>query len=363
MPGGDRESLVMIAGGGTGGHVFPGLEVARVLRERGVGVVWLGSAGGMEADYVAQAGLAFEKVGVSGLRRRGLLAWILAPWRLSFVLFETLRILWKRKPGVVLGFGGFAAGPGGLIAALLGIPLLIHEQNAVAGLTNKLLAPLSRTVLLGFSGALVRRNAKWVGNPVRAEIAALPPPETRLAGRTGVLNLLVVGGSRGAAVFNETVPSALAELDAVRRPRVRHQTGRGKLEVSRAAADRAGVEIEFLEFIDDVARMYAWADLVLCRAGALSVAEIAASGSAAVFVPYPYSADDHQAANADFLVSRGAAVAVPQSEFTPRALTEIIERFTASRRELLQLAVKARKLAQVRAGDEVAELCVQAMGA
>ncbi len=353
----------MIAGGGTGGHVFPGLAVARILRERGVGVTWLGSAGGMEADYVARAGFAFEKVGISGLRRRGLLAWIAAPWQLSFALLGTLRILWKRKPGVVLGFGGFAAAPGGLMAVLLGIPLLIHEQNAVAGLTNKLLAPFSHAVLLGFSGALVRRNAKWVGNPVRAEVAAVAAPETRLSGRAGALRLLVVGGSRGAAVFNRVVPEALAELDAARRPRVRHQTGRGKLEATRAAAARAEVDVELFEFIDDVAQMYAWADLVLCRAGASSVAEVAASGSAAVFVPYPHCADDHQTANAEFLVSRGAAVLIPQSEFTRRSLADVIRRFTDSRRDLLQLAVKARKLAQLRAGDAVAESCVQAMGA
>ncbi len=360
MPADERTPTVMIAGGGTGGHVFPGLAVAQCLRARAIGVVWLGG-GGMEAEWVPRAGFAFERIGVEGLRRRGLLPWLLAPWRLSFALLQALRILLRRKPRVVLGFGGFAAGPGGLMAAALGIPLLIHEQNAIAGWTNKLLAPFSRRVLLGFPGALARRNAEYVGNPVRAGFAALPAPEERLDGRVGAFRLLVIGGSRGAAVFNRVVPAALARFAAARRPCVRQQTGRGKIEAARAAAARAGVEIELFEFTDDIARMYAWADLVLCRAGALSVAEVAAAGAAAVFVPYPYSVDDHQTANARFLVARGAAVLILESEFTPQAFAAVLERFADSREELLRLAVNARKSAQPHAGEAVAEWCVQAM--
>ncbi len=361
MSRGDGEPLVMIAAGGTGGHVFPGLAVAQCLRERGVGVVWLGSAGGLEADCVPRAGLVFERISVEGLRRRGWLPWLLAPWRLSLVLVQALRVLLRRRPRVVLGFGGFAAGPGGLMAAALGIPLLVHEQNAIAGWTNRLLAPLSRHTLLGFPDAIMRRNAQWVGNPVRADIAALPPPAERLQGRTGALRLLVVGGSRGAAIFNEVVPRAIAELAAGRRPQVRQQTGRDKFEAARAGVARAGVDIELFEFMDDIAAMYAWADLVLCRAGALSVAEVAAAGVAAVFVPYPFSVDDHQTANARFLVSRDAAMLIAQSEFTPHAIAAVLERLADSRRELLRLAVNARRLAQPQAAATVADLCVQAM--
>ena len=363
----EREPLVMIAAGGTGGHVFPGLAVAQRLRERKVDVVWLGSEQGMEADYVPQMGLSIERIRVEGLRRRGWLPLVLAPWRLSWALLQALRILLKRKPKVVLGFGGFAAGPGGLMAAALGIPLLIHEQNAIAGLTNKLLAPLSWRVLLGFPDSMRRRNAQWVGNPVRADIVALPPPEERIkkraaASKYGTFNLLVIGGSRGAAVFNEVVPQALAQLSAQHRPRLRQQTGHGKLEAAREHAARAGVDVEFFEFIDDISRMYAWADVVLCRAGALSVAEVAAAGVAAVFVPYPFSVDDHQTENARFLVAHDAAVMISQSEFTPQSLAQVLKRFACAREELLRLAVNARKLAQPRADIAVAELCLQAMG-
>ena len=361
MPDAELRVQVMITGGGTGGHVFPGLVVAQYLRERKVGVVWLGSGSGMEADYVPKAGFEFEKISVWGLRRRGLLPWLFAPWQLSHALLQAARVLLRRKPRVMLGFGGFAGGPGGLIAAALGIRLLIHEQNAVAGLTNKLLAPLSWRVLLGFPNSLVRHNALWVGNPVRADIASLPTPGERFKDRSGVLRLLVVGGSRGAAVFNEVVPAALARVAAGCCPQVRLQTGCSKMDAARANAQRAGVEMELFEFIDDIASMYAWADLVLCRAGALSVAEVAAAGVAAVFVPYPYSVDDHQTANARFLSSRDAALLIPESEFTPESFASLIEAFTGSREKLLRLAVNARKLAQPDAGAAVADLCEQAM--
>ncbi len=361
MPRDEYGPRVMIAAGGTGGHVFPGIAVARRLRERNIGVVWLGSDGSFEADHVARAGLAFEKINIRGFRRRGWLSWLTAPWRLSFALLQALRILLRCKPDLVLGFGGFAAVPGGLMALALNIPLLIHEQNAVAGLANKLLAPFSRRVLLGFPEAIVRRNAQWVGNPVRPDIAALPAPAQRLEGRGGRFRLLVVGGSRGAAVFNEVVPQALAVLAVDCRPQVRQQAGRGKVEAARVTAARAGVDIELFEFIDDIAAMYAWADLVLCRAGASSVAEVAAAGVAAVFVPYPFSVDDHQVANARFLVSRDAAMLILQPEFTPRAFAKMLERFVSSRDELLRLAVNARHLGRTQADVAVADLCVQAM--
>ena len=354
--------LVMIIAGGTGGHVFPGLAVAQRLRERRANVVWMGSTKGLENEYVPKAGIEMDTVDVEGLRRRGVLPWLLLPWRLSRALLQTLRILLKRKPQVVLGFGGFTAGPGGLMAAALGIPLLIHEQNSIAGLTNKWLALLSHQVLLGFPDVIKRRNARWVGNPVRAEIAALPAPAERFKSRDEVLRLLVIGGSRGAVVFNNVVPQAIAECAVRNRLLVRQQTGRGKLTAAHENVARAGVEVECLEFIDDVASMYAWADVVLCRAGALSVAEIAAAGVAAVLVPYPFSVDDHQAQNARFLALNDAAIVVAEDEFVPHMFARLLEHLVNAREELLKLAVNARKLAQPQADTLVADMCIKASG-
>lgn len=358
---GEARRLVMIATGGTGGHVFSGLSVARCLRERDVGVVWLGSSKGMESDQANAAGIEFEGIGVEGLRRRGLLPWLLAPWRLSGALLQSLRVFLRRKPAVLIGFGGFASGPGGLIAVALGVPLLVHEQNAVAGLTNRLLAPFSKRVLLGFPGSIDRAGARCVGNPVRADITTVPKPAVRLRGRRGALRLLVVGGSRGAAVFNDVVPRALAEIDSRHRPEVVQQTGVGKRQSACDNAARAGVEIDLFEFIDDIAAMYVWADLVLCRAGASSVAEIAVAGIAAVLVPYPYAVDDHQTANAQFLVSRGAAELIMQPQFTPRHFARVLRRFSVSRGELLRLAENANRLARPDASREIADLCIQTM--
>ena len=280
----------------------------------------------------------------------------------SFALLQALRILLRRKPGALIGFGGFASGPGSLAAATLGVPLLVHEQNAVAGLTNRLLAPFSKYVLLGFPDTIGRTNARHVGNPVRAAVTALPDPVQRMKDREGALRLLVIGGSRGAAIFNAVVPEALAGLASEYRPEVRQQTGAGNIEAARANAAHARVDIGFFEFIEDIAGVYAWADLVLCRAGASSVAEIAAAGIAAVLVPYPYAVDDHQTENARFLVSRGAAKLIEQSSFTPRRFAELIRYFAGARGELLRLAENARALAQPGAGGEIADLCMQVMG-
>ncbi len=361
MPRADKP-LVMIAAGGTGGHVFPGLAVAECLRERDVDVVWLGSDKGMEHGYVSKAGFKVESIRVEGLRGRGLLPWLFAPWRLSLALLQVLRILLRRRPKVLIGFGGFASGPGSLVAATLGVPLLVHEQNAVAGLTNRLLAPFAKYVLLGFPDTIERANARYTGNPVRAAIAALPEPVKRMQNREGALRLLVIGGSRGAAIFNEVVPEALAGLALEYRPEVRQQTGVGNLEAARANAAYARVNISFFEFIEDISGMYAWADLVLCRAGALSVAEVAVAGVAAVLVPYPYAVDDHQTANARFLVSRGAAKLIDQPAFTPRCFARLIRYFVDTRGELLRLAENARALARPGSGEEIVELCLRVMG-
>lgn len=353
-------SRVLIMAGGTGGHVFPGLAVARRLLEKRVQVVWLGTRRGLEAHAVPASGLAIdmEWLNIQGVRRKGWLRWWLFPITLLYAMGQAFRVLRRRKPDAVLSMGGFVAGPGGLMASLLNIPLLIHEQNAIPGMTNKWLAPLADQVLSGFPNAFGRHVvARPVGNPVRDEIAALPPPEERLAARRGRLRLLVVGGSLGARIFNDVVPDAVHELSADLRPEIWHQCGRGNAEaVQRAYGD---VPARVTEFIDDMAQAYAWADVVLCRAGAMTVAELAASGSAAILVPYLYAVDDHQTANARFLSERDAAVLVPTAEFNNARLRELLNGFAGNRELLLKMAQAARHLAVTDAAETVATLCLE----
>ena len=354
-------SRVLIMAGGTGGHVFPGLAVARRLLEKRVQVVWLGTRRGLEAHAVPASGLAIdmEWLNIQGVRRKGWLRWWLFPLTLLYAMGQAFRVLRRRKPDAVLSMGGFVAGPGGLMASLLGIPLLIHEQNAIPGMTNKWLAPLADQVLSGFPNAFGRHVvARPVGNPVRDEIAALPPPEERLAERRGRLRLLVVGGSLGARIFNDVVPDAVQELPADVRPEIWHQCGRNAAEpVRRAYGD---VTAKVTEFIDDMAQAYAWADVVLCRAGAMTIAEISASGSAAILVPYLYAVDDHQTANARFLSERDAAVLVPTAEFNNARLCELLTGFADNRELILKMAQAARHLAVTDAAETVATLCVEA---
>jgi UDP-N-acetylglucosamine--N-acetylmuramyl-(pentapeptide) pyrophosphoryl-undecaprenol N-acetylglucosamine transferase len=353
-------SRVLIMAGGTGGHVFPGLAVARRLLERRVQVVWLGTRRGLEAHAVPASGLAIdmEWLNIQGVRRKGWLRWWLFPLTLLYAMAQAFRVLRRRKPDAVLSMGGFVAGPGGLMASLLGIPLLIHEQNAIPGMTNKWLAPLADQVLSGFPNAFGRHVvARPVGNPVRDEIAALPPPEERLAARRGRLRLLVVGGSLGARIFNDVVPDAVHELPAEGRPEIWHQCGRNAAEtVRRSYGD---VPAKVTEFIDDMAQAYAWADVVLCRAGAMTIAEIAASGSAAILVPYLYAVDDHQTANARFLSERDAAVLVPTAEFNNARLCELLTGFAGNRELILKMAQAARQLAVIDAAETVAALCLE----
>jgi UDP-N-acetylglucosamine--N-acetylmuramyl-(pentapeptide) pyrophosphoryl-undecaprenol N-acetylglucosamine transferase len=325
-----------------------------------VQVVWLGTRRGLEAHAVPASGLAIdmEWLNIQGVRRKGWLRWWLFPLTLLYAMAQAFRVLRRRKPDAVLSMGGFVAGPGGLMASLLGIPLLIHEQNAIPGMTNKWLAPLADQVLSGFPNAFGRHVvARPVGNPVRDEIAALPPPEERLAARRGRLRLLVVGGSQGARIFNDVVPDAVHELSADLRPEIWHQCGRGNAEaVQRAYGD---VPARVTEFIDDMAQAYAWADVVLCRAGAMTIAEIAASGSAAILVPYLYAVDDHQTANARFLSERDAAVLVPTAEFNNARLRELLTGFAGNRELLLKMAQAARHLAVTDAAETVAALCME----
>jgi UDP-N-acetylglucosamine--N-acetylmuramyl-(pentapeptide) pyrophosphoryl-undecaprenol N-acetylglucosamine transferase len=356
---------VMIMAGGTGGHVFPALALARLLRERSRRVVWLGTRRGLEARVVPAEGFEIEWLTVSGLRGKGVLTLLAAPFQLVRALWQAMRIMRRHRPGVVVGLGGFVTGPGGVAAWLCRRPLIVHEQNAIAGFTNRCLAPLAREVLTAFPSALAGRpRVRLIGNPVRAEIAALPPPAVRFAGREGALRLLVVGGSLGARRLNESVPQALRILarDAAA-PRfvVRHQAGEKLFDTARAAYRDAGVEGEVTPFIADMAEALGWADLVVCRAGALTVAELAAAGVGAVLVPYPHAVDDHQTHNARFLVDAGAARLVPDAQLTGESLARVLKDLAARGREgLLELGEAARRVALPDAAAKLLEACLAA---
>ncbi|HRO61951.1 MAG TPA: undecaprenyldiphospho-muramoylpentapeptide beta-N-acetylglucosaminyltransferase, partial [Burkholderiaceae bacterium] len=300
---GRTHRTIMIMAGGTGGHVMPGLAVAAELRARNWQVVWLGNPSGMEATLVPRHDIAMQPVSIGGLRGKGLLTKLLLPTGLLRAFWQSLRALSRTKPSVVLGMGGYVAFPGGMMAVLTGRPLVFHEQNSVAGMTNRLLARIADRVLEAFPGALPAATA--CGNPVRADLVALAPPAERYAARSGPLQLLVVGGSLGAQVLNETVPAALALLPEAQRPAIVHQTGRGRREEVERRYREAGVAAQVVEFIDDMASAYAQADLLVCRAGAMTVSEIAAAGVASVLVPFPHAVDDHQTGNARYLSGQG----------------------------------------------------------
>lgn len=345
---------LLIMAGGTGGHIMPGLAVADAMRNAGWRVVWMGNPDGMEARLVPPRGFEMAWVKFAALRGKGLLRKLTLPLNLLKGCLQARRELRRVQPHVVLGLGGFITFPGGVMARVAGIPLVLHEQNSVAGLANRMLARIARRVLSGFPDVLPK--ADWVGNPVRAEIAALPAPATRYAERSGVLRILVVGGSLGAQVLNENIPAALALIDPAERPEVVHQAGEKHIAALQAAYAAAGVKAHAVAFIDDMAGAYAWADLVICRAGALTVAELAAAGVASVLVPYPHAVDDHQTGNAKFLANAGAAILLPQTELTPETLSQLR---TLSRSQLLQMAERARALAKVDATADVARICAE----
>ncbi len=345
---------VLIAAGGTGGHVFPALAVADVLRAGAVPVVWMGTRSGLEARAVPAAGIDIEWLEVGGLRGKDWSTRLKAPFVLSHACWQAWRILRRHRPRVLLGMGGFVAGPGGLMAWLLRCPLVIHEQNAVAGLTNRLLARLAACVLEAVPGTFPPRiGARHVGNPVRAEIAALAHPRERFAGRSGPPRLLVLGGSQGARALNERLPAALAALPGAQRPRVRHQCGERHLDATRAAYAAAGIDADVHAFIDDMAAAYGWADLVIGRAGAMSVAELAAAGVGALLVPYPHAVDDHQRANARWLEQAGAAVVIPESELGQERLVRELDALLGDREGLARRAMQARGLARPEAAQDV----------
>jgi len=345
---------VLIMAGGTGGHIMPGLAVADELRAAGWDVVWLGAKGGMEERLVPPRGYRTAWIRARALRGKGLLAQLLLPANLLYSFWQSARALFRERPDVVLGMGGYVAFPGGMMAALLARPLALHEQNAIAGLANRVLARVADKVMAAFPDAL--RGAEWTGNPVRAEIAALAEPQARYAGRSGPLALLVVGGSLGAQALNDAVPAALACMPEAARPRVVHQAGAQHLEAVRARYAACGVAGEVLAFIDDMAARYAQADVVVCRAGAMTVAELAAAGVPGVLVPYPHAVDDHQTANARFLVAQGAALLLPQAALTPQHLADLLAGLDRAR--LLAMARSARALGKPGAARVVAERCM-----
>ena len=339
---------ILIMAGGTGGHVFPALALARILREKSLDVVWLGTQRGLEARVVPAEGIALEWLSVGGLRGKGLVTLLAAPFRLAVALTQALRVMWRRRPLVVVGLGGFVTGPGGVAAWLTRRPLVIHEQNAIAGFTNRCLAHLAREVLEAFPGSFGGAvQARVIGNPVRQDISALPPPAARFASRSGPIRVLVIGGSQGAARLNAVVPFALARLAGSARFDVRHQAGERWLEAARQSYANAGVRAGVHPFIEDMAEAYGWADLVICRSGALTVSELAAA------------VDDHQTHNAQYLVREGAAVLIADRELTAERLAGELQRLCAGRGKLLAMAERARLLAKPRAAHELAASCLE----
>jgi len=346
---------ILIMAGGTGGHIFPALAVADRLREQGWQVTWLGAPDSMEAELVPKQGYEMALVRFSGLRGKGWLRRLLLPWNLLIALWQSAVAIFLHRPDVVLGMGGYITFPGGMMAAFLRRPLVIHEQNSVAGLSNKVLARVASRVMSGFPDVLPK--AIWCGNPVRSSIAALPEPQQRYAARSGKLNVLVVGGSLGAQAINQAVPLALALMSEEVRPNVVHQTGRQHHAAVVQMYQQAGVKADIRAFIDDMAESYAAADLVICRSGALTVAELAAAGVASLLIPYPSAVDDHQTHNARFLSERGAAVLLPQTALTAEKLAQWLGE--QRREKLLAMAQQARGLARADAAAAVAALCTE----
>jgi len=346
---------LMVMAGGTGGHVYPAMAVADYLKSQGWKIVWLCTQGGMENRLIEGKGYDKAMINMQGVRGKGLFGWLLLPVKLVKAFSQSSRALKQHQPNVVLGMGGFAAFPGGLMAKLLGKPLVVHEQNSVAGLTNKVLAKFATRVLAAFPAAFGDKAA-LVGNPVRTDIANLAAPEQRFAGREGALRLLVVGGSLGAHALNEVVPQALAQLPAEKRPQVVHQAGVKHIDVLKNNYETAGVAVDARAFIDDMAAMYAWADFVICRAGALTVAEVSAAGIGSLMVPFPFAVDDHQTTNAAYLAEAGAALLVQQKELSVEKLAEILREL--SREKCLDMAKRARALGKPEATADVAAICM-----
>jgi UDP-N-acetylglucosamine--N-acetylmuramyl-(pentapeptide) pyrophosphoryl-undecaprenol N-acetylglucosamine transferase len=358
-----RQPCVLVMAGGTGGHIFPGLAVAEALRERGWRVHWLGGRGSasqasMESQLVPPCGFAFESIEFSGVRGKGSASLALLPVRLLKAFWQSVRVIRRVKPDVVVGLGGYISFPAGMMSVLLGKPLVLHEQNSVAGMANKVLASVAKRVFTAFPDVLKR--AEWVGNPLRPAFTSQPGPEARFAGRSGPLQLLVVGGSLGARALNELVPQALALIPADQRPQVTHQSGAREIDALRAHYAAAGVQAELTPFINDTAQAFADADLVICRAGASTVTEIAAVGAAALFVPFPSAVDDHQTLNAQFLVERGGGWLVQQRDLTAPILADMLQK--TERTSIVKCALNAKKMQKIEATARVVAACEELAG-
>lgn len=353
-----ENARILIMAGGTGGHVFPALAVAKQLGSEGWQVLWLGTRSGLEAGIVPETGIPIRYISVGGLRGKGLVALLLAPVRLLRAFYQSLAILMSFKPNVVLGMGGFVSGPGGLASWFLRVPLVIHEQNAVPGTTNRVLSYFAKSVLQAFPNAF-SHSAKVIltGNPVRQALLTLPSPWVRFQSRNGPLRLLVIGGSRGAQALNELCPKALGLLPSTMRPEIRHQTGAAHVEPTQAAYQNMGIVAEIVPFIQDMAEAYAWADLVLCRAGALTISELGVVGLGSILVPYPFAIDDHQYHNARFLEKEGAAILIRQSDLNPQVLADYLMRFASDRAQSLKLAKAAKQAAHLNATSLVVQAC------
>ena len=348
-----QQPCALVMAGGTGGHIFPGLAVAQALQQRGWRVHWLGAPNSMESRMVPQRGFPVELVDFSGVRGKGIKTLTLLPWRLLRALWQSLQVLRRVKPQVVLGLGGYITLPGGLVSAAAGKPVLLHEQNSIAGMSNKLLALVARRVFCAYPSAFAK--GEWVGNPLRTEFLNQAPPEQRFADRTGPLRIVVVGGSLGAKALNDIVPQAIAKLPLELRPQITHQSGEKQMDALRQNYAAAGVSAELVPFIENTAQAFADADLVICRAGASTVTELAALGAAALFVPFPFAVDDHQTFNARFLVDQGGGWLMQQTEFTPEALVSFLQ--SIDRAELLDRAMKAKKMQQLQATERIVAAC------
>ncbi|MCL7944460.1 undecaprenyldiphospho-muramoylpentapeptide beta-N-acetylglucosaminyltransferase [Marinobacter sp. ATCH36] len=356
----DKRRFLIMAGG-TGGHVFPALATARKLQEKGHDVFWLGSRGGMEERLISETDIPLSLIQISGLRGKGRLALLMAPFRLMRALGQAFTVVRGIRPHCVIGMGGFVTGPGGVAAWLTKAPLVIHEQNAIAGMTNRILVRFATTVLEAFPGSFgADVVTRCTGNPVRQDLAALPEPEQRMSGRAGAIRVLVVGGSLGAQVFNRTVPAALATMPESERPTVRHQCGEKNVEEAREAYGEHSVEASVEPFIKDMAEAYGWADIVLCRAGALTVSELCVAGIGAVLVPFPHAVDDHQTRNAQQMVEAKGAILIPQPKLTADLLAETLTDLGKDRSRIIDMAKAAKMLARPDATERVVNYCLEA---
>lgn len=357
----EQKATALIMAGGTGGHIFPGLAVAQCLQDSGWQVAWLGSKGGMEETLVAKQGIPIHLISVSGLRGNGLVGWLKAPFSLTIAVLEARKVIKDLQPNVVVGFGGFASGPGGLAAFFCGKPLVIHEQNAIAGMTNKVLSKIAKKVFQAFPGAFVEgEKVKTIGNPIRKNIKQLNK-QLNSHCEDGMTRILVVGGSRGALALNKNVPRILKDFINQDKVLIKHQVGKQRIEETRDFYLSSGVNnmqrFELVEFIDDMAAAYEWADILICRAGASTVSEVAAAGVCAVFIPYPYAVDDHQTANANWLVKQEAALLVAESDLNQEKSVEKILALIESRSEINKMASNAKSAAYLESAEEVADFC------